>query len=337
MSNNIGKILDKGVNAGQGILNKATGAIQSGFDKFTSLTNTPSLSSGQGGNVSLMFPPDIRSQNADHLPLIEFTAYERNPSPGNINGIKKPGTGFHQIYLPINSNVSFNDAASYNTINLSSIAAKATQAVTETQTSGADLLSSMAAATAAAKETIAAKYIPLGVGDYVALKSRTITNPNTNTTFEGNVIRTFNFNFKLIAKSQQESEIIQKIHETFRYFSYADLNTEDSNLFLSYPCPWTIRFMDMATGQENAYIPGIWSCYLTTVGSTFNSSSNMYFSDNAPLEVDVSLTFQETRVLNRNDMLQIKNDPLRGIINGKPSTILPPSEIAETTSTVGGD
>ena len=86
---------------------------------------------------------------------------------------------------------------------------------------------------------------------------------------------------------------------------------------------------------ENEYLPGIWSCYLTNVGTTFNSSSNMYFSDNAPTEVDLSLTFQETRVLNRNDMMQIKKSPDRGIIEGKPSSITPAVDNPDNSETTG--
>lgn len=322
MSINIGNFVEGGRNIAKNAINSFTDSLDG--------------SSGGGGNAFLTFPPYIRGQK-DHLPLIEFTAYERNPSPGNIEGKKKPGTGFHQIYLPINSNITFNDGSAYNTINLSSIGAKTAQTVAETNQSTQGLLSSMASALSDAKGAIGAAFVPGGVGDYIGLKSRVITNPNTNTTFEGNTIRTFEFTFKLIAQSQQEASIIKKIHETFRYFSYADLNTENSNLFLSYPAPWTIRFIDGTTGQENQYIPGIWSCYLTTVNSTFNSSSNMYFKDNAPLEVDISLSFQETRVLNRNDLMKIKEDKLRGIINGKPSTIIPSEASTENIENVGGD
>jgi hypothetical protein len=322
MSINIGNFVESGRNIAKNAINSFTDSLDG--------------SSGGGGNAFLTFPPYIRGQK-DHLPLIEFTAYERNPSPGNIEGKKKPGTGFHQIYLPINSNITFNDGSAYNTINLSSIGAKTTQTITETNQSTQGLLSSMASAVSDARAAIAASFVPGGAGDYLGLRSGVISNPNTNTTFEGNIIRTFEFTFKLIAQSQQEASIIKKIHETFRYFSYADLNTENSNLFLSYPAPWTIRFIDGTTGQENQYIPGIWSCYLTTVNSTFNSSSNMYFKDNAPLEVDISLSFQETRVLNRNDLMSIKEDKLRGIINGKPSTIIPSEASTENIENVGGD
>lgn len=338
MSINIGNI-GSTVKRAKGFVNGSLDSFRNGIGGFLNITNQSGASDGEGGNVGLMFPPDMRGKSVEHLPLIEFKAYERNPSPGNTDGAKKPGTGFHTIYLPINSSIEFSDSATYNTINLDSIGAKVAQTVNESGMTGSDILSSIGSAAYDAKGAIVAKYIPGGAGDYVGLKSGVITNPNTNTAFEGNGIRSFSFNFKLVAKSQEESQIIRKIHETFRFFSYADLNTEDSNLFISYPAQWTIRFLDMGTassGQENQYIPGIWSCYLTSVGSTFNASSNMYFSDNAPIEVDISLTFQETRVLNRNDMMKIKTDPLRGIIKTKPVT--PPGSITtENIEVTGGN
>ena len=314
----------------------AKNKLKAATSGLTNFLGSSDQGSGGGGNAALIFPPYIRAQS-DHLPLIEFTAYERNPSPGNLNGKKKPGTGFHRIYLPIQSGLTIGDTSIYNTINLEGIGAKIAQQVSEGGGTATDKLSSGASGVMDAIDAIAAKFTPTSAGDYASLKSRKIANPNTNTSFEGNGIRTFDFPFKLVAKSQPEAEMIRKIHETFRYFSYADLNTESSNLFLSYPCPWTVRFVDMSTGDENPYIPGIWSSYLTAVNSNFNSSANMYFSDNAPLEVDISLSFQETRVLNRNDMLTIKDDPLRGIINGRPSTIAPAAAAGENIENVGGD
>jgi hypothetical protein len=303
---------------------------------LTNFLGSSDQSSGGGGNAGLVFPPDIRAQT-DHLPLIEFTAYERNPSPGNLEGKKKPGTGFHQIYLPVQSGLAIGDSAIYNTINLEGKGAKVAQQVSEGGGGITDFLTSIGIGIRDNAKGLEGALTPTSAGDYKKLDARTISNPNTNTSFEGNGIRNFEFGFKLVAKSQPEALTIQQIHETFRYFSYADLNTEKSNLFLSYPCPWTIRFLDMSTGEENPYIPGIWSSYLTAVNSNFNSSANMYFSDNAPLEVDISLTFQETRVLNRNDMLTLKDDPLRGIINGKPSTIAPAAAAGANIENVGGD
>ena len=325
-----------GIDIIKNIKSGAKDKIKGITDGATNFLGSNEQSSGSGGNAALTFPPDIRAQS-DHLPLIEFTAYERNPSPGNYEGKKKPGTGFHQIYLPVQAGLSIGDTSIYNTINLEGTAAKVVQKIKEGEGDAAEKFTSFTQGIIDAIDSIKAKLTPTSAGDYEDLNSRIISNPNTNTSFEGNGIRNFEFAFKLVAKSQPEALMIQKIHETFRYFSYADLNTENSNLFLSYPCPWTIRFLDMSTGEENPYIPGIWSSYLTAVNSNFNSSANMYFTDNAPLEVDLSLTYQETRVLNRNDMLTLKDDPLRGIVDGKPSTLSPAAAAATNIENIGGD
>lgn len=335
MSKYIGNIGSSVLKGAKGKINGAFDGARSIIEKTTNLLGQSNDSDGGGGNALLTYPSDLRAESNKNLPLIEFTAHERNPSPGQDGeGEKKPGTGFHRIYLPVTSSLEFTDSSNYNTINLSGAGAKVAQAMLEGGRSATEILSSMGAAVAEAKEMLASQYIPGSVGDYVKFSSKTITNPNTNTTFEGNGIRTFSFTFKLVAKSEADSKLIQKIHQTFRYFSYADLNSENSNLFLSYPAPWTIKFLD-STMLENEYLPGIWSCYLTNVGTTFNSSSNMYFADNAPTEVDISLTFQETRVLNRNDMMQIKKSPDRGIIEGKPSSITPAVDNPDNSEVTG--
>lgn len=335
MSKYIGNIGSSVLKGAKGKINGAFDGARSIIEKTTNLIGQSNDSDGGGGNALLTYPSDLRAESNKNLPLIEFTAHERNPSPGQDGeGEKKPGTGFHRIYLPVTSSLEFTDSSNYNTINLSGAGAKVAQAMLEGGRSATEILSSMGAAVAEAKEMLASQYIPGSVGDYVKFSSKTITNPNTNTTFEGNGIRTFSFTFKLVAKSEADSKLIQKIHQTFRYFSYADLNSENSNLFLSYPAPWTIKFLD-STMLENEYLPGIWSCYLTNVGTTFNSSSNMYFADNAPTEVDISLTFQETRVLNRNDMMQIKKSPDRGIIEGKPSSITPAVDNPDNSEVTG--
>ena len=126
-------------------------------------------------------------------------------------------------------------------------------------------------------------------------------NPNTNTTFGGNTIRNFQFQFKLIARSQAESEEIRKIHNKFRAFTYADSRSNAQNLILAYPPTWTIKFLDTAK-KENKFIPKIFSCYLTGFTSTLNPTVNMFHDDGSPLEVDISLQYQETRVLTRADI-----------------------------------
>ena len=70
---------------------------------------------------------------------------------------------------------------------------------------------------------------------------------------------------------------------------------------LQYPSLWHIEFLspDMT---ELQYIPKIFSCYITGAGTTINSTDNTYRNDYSPHEVDVSVQFQESKILTRNEI-----------------------------------
>jgi len=119
----------------------------------------------------------------------------------------------------------------------------------------------------------------------------------------------------MIAHSPEEAEAIREIHSKFRAFTYADSRSNAQNLILSFPPTWTIRFLD-GRGKENKFIPKIFSCYLVSIESTFNSTTNMFHSDGAPLEVDISVSYQETRTLTRTDIDDLESETIgadRGI------------------------
>lgn len=103
----------------------------------------------------------------------------------------------------------------------------------------------------------------------------------------------------MIGRNPHEVRVIDDIQNTFRNRSYA---AEQGSLMLQYPDQWTIQFLDPRNSNELDYIPKIYTCYLTSVNTTFNSSSNTYRHDMSPYEVDVSLQFQETKVLTRDEM-----------------------------------
>jgi hypothetical protein len=320
------------------IVDRVDGAVDSarGFLKDnTSFIDAKSDSDGNGKTAMMFFPPEIRS-NPANLPLIEFTAYERNNSPGqDASGMKKPAGGWHRVYLPASSSISFGDSGDFGTSTGKGIFAELARKFTETRDAASKILTDIGKASLDTVEGTIASVVPGEAGNVLSSKAGTIQNPNTNVTYNGAGIRSFTFAFKLIAKSEKEAKDIRKIQDLFRYFSYSDPVTEGTSIALSLPAPWTIRFVDSSL-IENEYIPGIWSCYLTNVGTTFNSSSNIYFTDNAPLEVEISLTYQETRVLSRADLQLIKKDDTRGIINGKPSQSAP-SALAGGDQTVVGE
>ena len=285
-----------------------TGAFSSIRDQLGSTVGIGRYDSGAEG---LMYPMELRGQK--NRPCIEFTAYDT--SSGSVD--------LKTLWFPCPSNIAISDTASYSTIDLGALGGAASSALqagagaeggvkAKIGAAGANVVNQARSLKGGEIAALAAGALPDAMGDKVRFNTKTLVNPNTNTTFTGNGVRTFSFNFKMIARSQKEAQEIQKIHATFRKFSYADSNGNQQNLTLRYPPVWRIRFLD-GQQNENIYIPKIYSCYLTSVSSTFNSTSATFHTDGSPLEVDISISYQETRALTRYDIENLANDTNRGI------------------------
>lgn len=134
-------------------------------------------------------------------------------------------------------------------------------------------------------------------------------NPNTTVSFTNMNIRTYLFNFKLIAESPNDTYLIRDIQNFIRTYMYAEQAAE--GILLNYPSTWKITF-HTEDGGENPYYPNIYECFLTNMQTNFNASSHLHHEGGAPVEVDLSLTFQETKVLTRNDILAMASEMTGG-------------------------
>jgi hypothetical protein len=284
-----------------------------GFSKKNAAANYLSSQSTD----SYVFPIDLRGQ--PNVSTVKFTAYDKG-----TDGVKQ-----HSIFFPCPANISINDSATYNIVDLGTVGGAVSSAMQKS-----DSLESFAKNIAGEANTAKQNFktgqvlnaaiqksplIPDSIKGASKLASRSLTNPNSNTTFSGNAIRSFTFSFKMVANSAEEAELVRKIHSKFRKFAYADA----AGTFLTFPPTWTITFYN-GMGEENEFIPKIFSCYLVSVESTLNSTINMFHADGAPLEVDINISYQETRVLNRRDIIDLEEGSLgisRGINeNGVPKT-----------------
>ena len=116
-----------------------------------------------------------------------------------------------------------------------------------------------------------------------------------------------------IISSGRDRREIKKIHTAFRLKTYAQKANANTSGYLKYPPVWQIDFLmgHNATGfQKNPYVPEINLCYLTTLNTTFNTTAAAWTGDGAPIEVDVSLTFQESRANERQDIANMNNAEL---------------------------
>jgi hypothetical protein len=305
----------------------------SAFGSDLGFNKTANLPLSSRDTTAIVFPEELRSTT---MPIVQFTAFERDG--GSVN--------LHHMWFPCPAGVTIADAATYNTIDLGAIGSTVRNAAAAAQGSdgfidaakniGSSITNQAKNLKAAEVGAIAAQKIPFNdsIAAQAQFDNKVIMNPNTNTTFGGNTIRNFQFQFKLIARSQAETEAVRKIHNKFRAFTYADSRSNSQNLILAYPPTWTIKFLD--TGKkENKYIPKIFSCYLTGFTSTFNPTVNMFHEDGSPLEVDISLQYQETRVLTRKDIDDLEAGLLgdRGVDeNGFPTRQQPAQQLEKTTN-----
>jgi hypothetical protein len=267
-------------------------------------TNLPGFLTSKSTD-GLIFPLELRGQ--PNVNVIEFTAFENR---GN-------GVNQHHIWFPCPANISINDSATYNTIDLGTIGTALGSAYQSGKGEegaggkGGGIVGSLRSQMGSATKNFKAGEIAGAASQLLAgpdslkgaarLASRTLLNPNTNTTFSGNALRSFTFGFKMVASSPEEAEVIRKIHSKFRSFTYADSRSNAQNLILAFPPTWTIRFLD-GNLNENKFIPKIFACYLVSIESSFNSTTNMFHDDGAPLEVVISVSYQETRTLTRTDI-----------------------------------
>ena len=202
------------------------------------------------------------------------------------------------IYQPVGIAVS--DGANYQNFDLGNIQsgldfAKNVASGSRTNVSGSDVL----AAALIAKNSLSGKESGFNIRSKAALAAGVATNPYTRTTFETVNIRTFNFSFKLVAEDAKEAETAKAIERTFRKFLYPK---RAGALALSYPPLFRIEFRTL--GDINPYMPNIKPCYLTSLESTFNETANTFHADGSPIEVNLSLGFQEERALLRDDLYE---------------------------------
>ena len=169
-----------------------------------------------------------------------------------------------------------------------------------------------AAATVGVGTAIAAKILPGSLGKIAgtlaaatgaasvakgALKaSETAINPHMAVLFKGIGFKEHSFNFKFIPRTVDESEDIQELCRVFR--SHMLPYYQFGSLAFAYPDEFQIIF----SRHLAPYLFDIGNCVLKSFDVTYNGGGVPSFSkDGAPMEIDISLGFQEVNIETRNN------------------------------------
>ena len=265
------------------------------------------------GGPNLIFPSDLggsdgQNHASNHRPYIRFGCHSAD---GSVIS--------RYICLACPPGIQFTDSAEYSSISMGKIAAIAdmTRAGVEGYKSDG-VMGAMGGALGSARDQIlsggstgaailAAR--ALGADDIaqgLEFSSKTTINPRMNTAFTGNTLRTFSFSFKLIGSSAQEVDTIQQIQQYFQEQVYAE-ELGGQKVMLKYPNQWRIEFMH-PDGYELTHIPKIYTTYLTSCATQINATGATFRRDMSPIEVDVALSFQETKILTRNELANLNNN-----------------------------
>ena len=125
-------------------------------------------------------------------------------------------------------------------------------------------------------------------------------NPHLAQIFTGVDMRVHSFSFKLIAKNRDESIMIRKIISMFRTKmlpSYRTLHNGNkaANQF-NYPDEWQISF------SQPQFLFNLKTSVLTDFKINYHGEGRAYYhDDNAPVSVQIDLTFNETEILTADD------------------------------------
>jgi len=246
----------------------------------------------------IIFPPSI-IDNDTNRPVIIFR-----------NVVETAATDQH-IVFPIPQSIQFGDAAIYNNSELDfggsmivnagrgqSLEQAATNVMKQAQAAVPKTFKDLAGA-------LGSQFTKGNIQSAIGVATGTTRNKNIVTEFSGVGTRQFSFQFKLMSTSARESNIIKNIVDAFRLGLYPTGNSFQ----LTYPPTWYINFKK--GGNEIDYIPKIFETYLTGMNTSYNSSMNLFHADGSPVEIDLQLTFMESRALTRGDIKKLITNPFQ--------------------------
>lgn len=259
----------------------------------------------------LVFPTEFRqSTSGKQYPAICFAYISKDRIPEE------------KVFLPMPAGLEISDSMQFDTINLGLIGDTLSDMVIAASKGSAEgmkervsaaisagttsVLSKIKGGNAAAMLQLAAARLPgtstVSAVDIVNFGTKQVLSPNSNTSFQNSTIRTFNFRFKMVARSAEDSDVISGIVDLFRENMYPA--GSENNLILEFPGTWYISFLRAASRSEprNVWIPAVYESYLTSFSSTYNSTTNMFHEDDSPVEVDIAMSFQEVKALNRGQI-----------------------------------
>jgi len=146
--------------------------------------------------------------------------------------------------------------------------------------------------------------------DVFGATSGAILNPNTELLFESIDMRSFNLNFKLMPRNNDESKQINAIIRCLKETMLPRKNVSGvwkskskgiRNGFISVPDLCRVSFM--RNGKEHEFLPRYKMCAITQVDVNYTpDGSYATYADGQPAAISLAISFQETKLLFAEDI-----------------------------------
>jgi hypothetical protein len=137
-----------------------------------------------------------------------------------------------------------------------------------------------------------------GVVSGIQVSEGLAINPHMAVLFKGVGFREHAFSYRLVARNQTESRRIQQLVNVFKYHMHPSYFA--GNLAFKYPEEFEIEFSK--TLAPNLFKIG--TCVLKSFDVNYNGEGTPLFFEQtgAPVVIDISMSFQETKIVTKDDM-----------------------------------
>ena len=132
----------------------------------------------------------------------------------------------------------------------------------------------------------------VSINQLLARESGQVFNPNMELLFNGPTLRNFNFTFKMMPRSADESEEIKQI---IRFFKRGMAPKAGSgNLFLKTPNVFELRYRQ--GNGEHQFLHRFKQCFLENISVNY-TGEGVYstYDDGTPVSMNMNLAFKDTR------------------------------------------
>ena len=235
-----------------------------------------------------------------------------------ITGLKEPIPSNRQVSIFLPLALAFRDNVAYDNMDIGGMGAAGqmglqggTGALSEMINAGAKTLASgLTGSGGADMAKLGAVKLASSLPDELAgafkAAGRVTSNPNTRVLFKQVNLREFAFTFKFLPTSQKEAEEVKEIIKLFRTELYPEDITlpvppgGTSSISIGYKFPNRFQIEVLYDGE---YVANkIKPVYLRDVNVNYNGTAMAFHSDGNFNEIEMSLSFQESRTLNRKDV-----------------------------------